>query len=151
NGAAGTTGLLVIDEPPPLLETAQITAADIDAAIVALPYFVHSYADAMRPALLAFRGWMAVAPLEEPRTPLEAVRGGAGSVAGMELQMACRASGVSSEGVDAADAVLACARGAQGKEHQGQAPPIQRMHIFAARRALGLASQLGSASRVLGE
>ncbi len=57
DGSAGTTGLLVIDEPPPLLETMTLTLDDVRLAIANVDSFSRDYAEAMRPVLLALRDW----------------------------------------------------------------------------------------------
>jgi hypothetical protein len=57
DASAGTTGLLVIDEPPPLLETMVLTLDDVRLAIANVDSFERVYADAMRPVLLALKDW----------------------------------------------------------------------------------------------
>lgn len=57
DAAAGSTGLLVVDEPPPLLETLSLTTDDIRLALNNVAAFERSYADAMTPVLLALQSW----------------------------------------------------------------------------------------------
>ena len=56
--AAGTTGLLVIDEPPPLLGTTAIDARTMGKVRDHLPNFTRAYREAMRPILEALEAWM---------------------------------------------------------------------------------------------
>ena len=62
--AAGTTGLLVIDEPPDLLEKTCITLDDLELTEGTLSAFDRDYTSAMRPALHAVRAWLE-APAED--------------------------------------------------------------------------------------
>lgn len=57
DGSAGTTGLLVIDEPPALLETMTLDPDDVRLALQNVDSFAPDFAEAMRPALLAIRDW----------------------------------------------------------------------------------------------
>jgi hypothetical protein len=148
NGEAGVTGLLVIDEPPALLKAEELTVADFDAALCSLDKFDLQYGHAVRPALRALRAWAeTVAPVGEVRSPLDALRGGFEHVSPAELKTACHAADV--KGLAGAEAIVECVRGSFPEDHRGTAPPILRVHVFAARRLLDLSSELGAASRVL--
>lgn len=57
DGSAGSTGLLVIDEPPALLETHTILPEDIQLALNNVASFQRDFAEAMTPILLAVRDW----------------------------------------------------------------------------------------------
>lgn len=57
NGAAGSTGLLVIDEPPVVLETIFLSPNDINVAIECITAFDYKYASALTPVLHAVRDW----------------------------------------------------------------------------------------------
>jgi len=57
DAAAGSTGLLVIDEPPALLETMTILPEDIKLALNNVASFQRDFAEAMTPVLLAMRDW----------------------------------------------------------------------------------------------
>ncbi len=57
DASAGSTGLLVIDEPPPLLETFTIDPEDIELALHNVASFQRDFAAAMMPVLLALRDW----------------------------------------------------------------------------------------------
>jgi hypothetical protein len=52
---AGTTGLLIIDEPPPLIESTVLTIGDIDAAHRSIGYFEKTYSACMIQVLDAIR------------------------------------------------------------------------------------------------
>lgn len=57
DAAAGATGLLVIDEPPALLETHVILVDDLQLALNNVSSFQRDFAEAMHPVLLALRDW----------------------------------------------------------------------------------------------
>jgi len=57
DAAAGATGLLVIDEPPPLVESLVITPDDIEVALRRVHDFVRAFAVEITPLLLAVRDW----------------------------------------------------------------------------------------------
>lgn len=57
DAAAGSTGLLVIDEPPPLLETFVVLPDDVALALNNVSSFQRDFAAAMTPVLLAVRDW----------------------------------------------------------------------------------------------
>lgn len=63
DGAAGSTGLLVIDEPPALLETFVVMPEDIALALNNVASFQRDFAEAMTPVLLAMRDWAAESEL----------------------------------------------------------------------------------------
>ena len=148
NGEAGITGLLVIDEPPTLLESSELAVADFDAALRSLDRFDLRYGHAMRPSLRALRAWTeSVAPVGEVTGPLVALRATVEHVGPAELRIACNAANV--EGLEGAETIVECVRGALPKDYRGSAPTIERVNVFAARRVLDLAKELGAASRVL--
>lgn len=57
DASAGSTGLLVVDEPPPLLEALTITTEDIKLALQNVKAFERTYAEAMTPVLHALQNW----------------------------------------------------------------------------------------------
>lgn len=57
DGAAGSTGLLVIDEPPPALETLTFRLDDIATTLGHLAHFKRAFGDVMGHVLLALRDW----------------------------------------------------------------------------------------------
>jgi hypothetical protein len=145
DATAGSTGLLVIDEPPPLLETTVFSRDDLDVAERALKHFEGRFAASMGPALDAFIRWTDAADNQPACAPDEALRYAAGPVPDVAL----RAAGLK-RGADDATDVRACAEHAVPEDRRSQAPPIQRAVIFNAKRSPSLARQLGTASKVLG-
>ena len=147
---AGTTGLLVIDEPPALLKTASFTLADLDETLDARSMFAVRYMAAIVPALRAVRSWIASATdLERVLTLQDAVREATPNVAPLEIAFARSAAGVPVSGDVGAD-VLACVAKALGDSPRSLAPPIVSSYALAARRDLAVARRLGAASKVLG-
>lgn len=140
NGWAGATGLFIIDEPPPALETVVLTVAELEETTASLRYFKNHYASAMAGALLAVTHWTRLfAPLDEAG-PL-ALAFEVGIAPDLE-QRAYDATGATK----AVDAV----RAAFPPEHTGTtAPPIEAHVVEMTRRWPGLARQVGTASKVL--
>lgn len=152
DAAAGTTGLLVIDEPPPLLETVFLVAGDIDAALGVIGSFDRRFGAAMRPALQAFRGWLtSVAELDEVTDARSVVRHAtADHVDFMALERAIDETEIERT-EDSAEDVLACVAAAHypRKRVKSSAPPILRSQVVQAKHSPAFAQQLGAASRVL--
>ncbi len=145
DGEAGSTGLLVIDEPPPLLESVVLSGEDLDVAERCLGWFDGCYVGAMLPALQAIRAWVArFGELEASATLAEAVRSCERVVLPDDLAQARRSADLD----DDADAV-ACAVAAPLDERRGKAPPISFVHLRLARESASRAQSLGTASRVL--
>jgi hypothetical protein len=117
---AGTTGLLIIDEPPPPLETIVLSAPDLADARQRLESFEGRYALRMARVLDAFDVWRG----EETVHPIEVIRAHAGD--------------------NASDIVNAV------QLLDAKAPPIRHSNFFVAKRSITFATQLGNASRVLG-
>jgi hypothetical protein len=57
DASAGSTGTLIIDEPPPLLETFVVLSEDIALAVNNISSFQRDFAEAMAPVLTAVRDW----------------------------------------------------------------------------------------------
>jgi len=145
DGEAGTTGLLVIDEPPSLLESVTLTGEDLDLAERNLGSFEGRYAAAMRPALQAVQAWVSrIAELDTAMPLHAAVRSCEQFIVASDLAQAKRAVDLD----DDADAVE-CALEAPLDERRGKAPPIMYMHLRMARDCAERAERLGTASRVL--
>lgn len=143
DGAAGSTGLLIIDEPPPLLETSVFTVDELDIAHQMLYRFDGRYAGAMAPALEAVRAW--VVELGEPDRAMalaDAIRTAAHVVDPADLAQAQRSSGTAGDAVE-------CARAAHFPERHGTAPPLQFVYLSMARKSVSRATELGTASKVL--
>jgi hypothetical protein len=146
---AGTTGLLVIDEPPSLIESASFTEEDIAATLDARSMFAVQYGAAMAPALRAIRAWVVGASDLERVVPLkDAVREAANTVSPLDVAVACVAARVSRSGDHAAD-IVACVAESMGPSPRSPAPPIQNSYVHRARHDRGIAEKLGAASKVL--
>jgi hypothetical protein len=130
DASAGATGLLVIDEPPPALETVALSRRDFADSRDRLDAFEDNYAAAMRPIVEAFDRWMDIAQSDTPTEPLLALRQ---ALPGADL-----------------GALVDGAKSALAEERLSRAPPIRRSDIYAAKQSLSYAKQLGNASRVLG-
>lgn len=141
---AGSTGLLVIDEPPALLEGAVITPDDLRQARRHLGAFDGVYGAAMEPALDAFAAWLEDARPEEPVPAAKAALKGASAVREGVMKAARRAALVG----PVAD-VVACAKGAMPADRRSSAPPLLRQNIAVAKRLPSFARELGAASKVL--
>jgi hypothetical protein len=149
SGEAGKTGLLVIDEPPALIENVTVSLADLDACVRMLPMFSSRYAAAMLPAIRAVRAWADIfAEPEKPAKPADVLTAALPYVVDAELDAARRAVGVAASDDRARD-IVACAAAALDKEKHEVAPPIRPAELHAARRSVDLAVRLGSASRIL--
>ncbi|MCC6649275.1 MAG: hypothetical protein IT374_27360 [Polyangiaceae bacterium] len=144
DGATGSSGLLVLDEPPPLLETLTFTPNDFATAFGALDCFDGAYGAALRPALESVGAWLSTGTLGAAPTDVVSVVAAFAQVVDAEvLAQARRSSGC----VDG-DAV-ACARAAPVPEDGPPAPPLRWEYVALARRDVARARRLGAASRVL--
>jgi hypothetical protein len=144
DAAAGSTGLLVIDEPPPLLETTAVSLADLDLALQRLPDFDDRYEAAMRPALRALRVWLAErGPLDAVTTLGDAIRSCHDVVDPDELDQACVATSTNGDAVD-------CVAAAHDPARSSRPPPLRAVSVREAQRSVEAAIELGTASKVLG-
>lgn len=143
DAACGTTGLLVIDEPPDLLETQELTLADLDATIESLGYFTTRYAHAMAPALYAVRGWF------EHETALSARENNfaAAFSAAPPPDVAVRA--LAEVGTDDPREAARLAFAPDHDSRLGTNPPIDARHIISLRSTPSVARAVGRASKVL--
>lgn len=137
----GSTGLLVIDEPPELLVTEILRVEDLAIARASLVRFEPRYAAAMAPALEAVHAWLKDG-------------GELDYVGALDRAFAW---GTNAELEEAAfDATGArgakeAARNAFKPDHKGScAPPLKWTELMVARRLPKYAASLGEASRVLG-
>jgi hypothetical protein len=127
---AGTTGLLVIDEPPAAVETVVLRRHYFADARDRMCSFEDGYAMAMRPVVEAFDRWIDIAEAGVPVDPTTAL---------------AQAVGASEAG-----ALISGAAGALPDGRLSKAPPIRKADIHVAKQTLFYAKQLGNASRVLG-
>jgi hypothetical protein len=130
DGCAGATGLLIIDEPPPALETTVFGRHDFADARDRLGSFEDLYGAAMRPIVEAMDRWMDVAAVNAPIDAVEAL-------------------GQAMPAADAA-ALVDRARNALNEERRSCAPPLRRCDVHVAKQSVSYARQLGNASRVVG-
>lgn len=142
DGAAGSTGLLVIDEPPPLIESPRFTEAELLQATESLRHFEGDYSACLEPVLRALRAWV-LSGAAGAQVPLaEAIGAGAASIDPALLEAARRWA-------DLPDGdVVACAAAAP-LSGRGRAPPIRWEYVAMLRKRVGLVAQLSAASRVL--
>lgn len=140
---AGATGLLVIDEPPYLLESTPITLDDVIQTEATLTAFDRDYADAMRPALLAVRAWIEGAT-ESTRSMVvkDALRRFSFAVEPGLLEMAQIVAETDGDAVE-------CAANAPFLDCRSKAPPLRQVEVARARSSVAKAHQLGKASGVL--
>jgi len=140
---AGATGLLVIDEPPDLLDLTPLRPADMERTLGMLHVFDAGFASALAPALEALHAWAEhVGPLSECVPIREAITQAAEIIDPATLKRAeitCRFKG---------DPVQYAAA-AQPDERTGKAPPIRYAELKAARSNVAYARKLGRASGVL--
>ncbi len=150
---AGSTGLLIIDEPPPFLETVTITKEDFHVTFSEKMYFNGRYATALTPVLQAVRGWLHEHAEPEVAASFEAiVQRAADAIEPDVWTRACKATGRKAT-ASVADDALQCAKEACPPELQAvgvAAPPLEAHGVFMAKRDPGYARRLGVASRVLG-
>lgn len=142
---AGTTGLVVVDEPPSPLETEALRATELAEALDAANVFTTRYAGAMLPALLALRAAVASDVTDEGE-PLEAlVRRHAAAVDEEQCEVARRNTGVT--GSDP----VAFARAAYDPDAKStRFPPIRQRVVKELRGGHARAAEVGAASRVFG-
>jgi hypothetical protein len=140
---AGKTGLLVIDEPPPFLDTEIWTRDDLALARAHLLEFEGTYGSAVLPAMRALNAWLESVGEPDQTALISAIVPAAQAfVAPAELAQARRASGSPGDPLD-------CAIAAAERVGTSRAPPLS---YFALRRAKGspdVARELGRASHLL--
>ena len=140
---AGATGLLVIDEPPDLLDLTPLRPADLERTLGLLHAFDAGFASALAPALEALQAWAEhVGPLSQCVPIREAITQAAEIIDPATLDRAritCRFDG---------DPVQYAAA-AQPDERTGKAPPIRYADLKMARNNVAYARNLGRASGVL--
>lgn len=140
---AGTTGLLGIDEPPPLPSSATISLEDLDATVRELGSFDATFAAALRPALSALWAWLRYCPSSSPvdlRAALSAQRW-----AERADDLAWARAGTDARTDDLAE----LARAATRDEHFRKGPPLKWEAVRLALASPPTARRVGRASRVL--
>lgn len=141
SGAAGKTGLLVVDEPPPLVETHVLSRSELDAAVTQLRHFDDRYSNALRPALLAIASWLADGGDDEAAHLSRALEDHRVD------QGALYDAFVATNQTDA----LSCVKAAFEPDHDGPTtPPLKDGVVYACRWQPDLAQLVGLASKALG-
>lgn len=136
-GEAGETGLVVIDEPPSLLETKSVSEREIYEAERASSYFAPDYWEGMRPFFAAFLNWYRERAEESKTYSLEELLETA--------RFAIETDMLEDPSAPSADEALRMARQACEGRH---APPVVRSQMERARRDLRHAKDIGDASSV---
>ncbi len=144
DGLAGTTGLLVIDEPPPVLETISFSPEEIRQAMDGLDAFEGVYEGAIRPALEAILLWVSGCPITGQLTSLAAVVKMYESLLDSALLDQARRS-AELPGGDA----LACALAAPTNDKGPKTPPLRWIEVERLKTNRPRAERLGKASHVL--
>ena len=140
---AGTTGLLGIDEPPPLPRSTTITMADLDLATRELMHFDGIFAAALRPALNALWAWLRYCPSSKPvglREALSAQRWGERAD-----DLAWARAGTLRQSDDLAE----LAKATINEENHRKGPPLKWEAVQMALGSPATAQRIGRASRVL--
>lgn len=140
---AGATGLLGIDEPPPLPRSTTITMADLDLTTRELASFDGVFAAALRPALNALWAWLRYCPSSTPvglRDSLSAQRWGE-----RDDDLAWARAGTLRKSDDLAE----LAEAATSDEHHRKGPPLKWEAVQMALAHPATARRIGRASRVL--
>lgn len=141
-GLAGTTGLLVIDEPPDLLETVTLSVEELLVAQRALPAFYEAYAVALAPALELVTAWVsALGPVGTPVLLGEGLR-----ACGFQPPALARAR--PALGLDG-DAVACAIAAPFPPERRNKVPPLDLLAVLRARQSIAYARELGTASKAL--
>jgi len=143
NATAGSTGLLVIDEPPDILETEVFTLDDFETARGIERAFEGRYIGSLSPAVEAAHAWLRSIGEPGQVTELEhVVRRCADQVSPAHIDQARRSSGSAGDAVE-------CARAAPFPEGRPTtAPPIESVYLAIARGSVARAREIGTASRL---
>lgn len=137
-GLTGQTGLLVVDEPPDVLEDHVIDDGDLAEALEQAAWFKDGHL--LEPAVVLARNWLVQAPLDAAHDLSEVdVECDPFLSRGYDLGELLKIAGT--------DDVATAARGAVPKH--ALAPVIQQHQVTASRLDPVAASRLGRASRVL--
>ncbi len=140
---AGATGLLVIDEPPDLLDLVPLRPADLERTLGLLHAFDAGFASALAPALEALHAWAEhVGPIGHCVPIREAIAQAEQAIDPATLgraRITCQFDGNA----------LKYAAAARPDERTGKAPPIRFIHLKMARDNEVYARKLGQASGVL--
>lgn len=140
----GETGVMVIDRPPELLETVDISSQDIKTTKENLDAFDSDYVKAMRPILDGVDLWMhAMGTPGDVTTIPQIIRG-----LSDHLYMFYKHDSVFP--IDISVDLVDRAKNVEFPTRHGVAPPIWYPELARARREPAFSIKLGTASRVLG-
>ncbi len=144
DGAAGTTGLLVIDEVQEYLETTTLSPWQLALAEEkALHWFDGVFVGAMYPAIVAARAYLDAAPEEQPLDARKALSRHEEDVPLEDREQAQRSSGVPGD-------LVACAAAAPfPKRHHGTAPPVLGTAIERVLGGFASSHEVGAVALVL--
>lgn len=150
---AGGTGLVVVDEPPPPLESVKFPMSDFELVIKHADAFAYQFNVGMMTNVLSLYEW---AKREEVRTdgeihaiPLEmAMVLGVDHVDRFHIQTAIARLGITDFDGDA-DAMFQCVLRAMPEKHRSKSPPIKQLVSLQARNSPQLAKGIGRASALL--
>jgi hypothetical protein len=148
SAAAGSTGVVVIDEPPELTESFATSTAKLATAATSIAVCTARFADAMKPAVQALTAWAVRAEPETQYTLLDAVRVGLDAIVQDDLEAALWMTAQQACG-DAALDVLAVAKQARepGQTHNA-APPVQWSEILRARGSIEHAKSIATVTKL---
>jgi hypothetical protein len=147
--AAGTTGILVVHDPPDVLETISFSHRELEEALSDLSMFEAYYRACMRPALLALGVWMReIGKAYEPVNVTDIFVQADDAIDPDELRSACRAANVEPDN-DPVLNLLLCVKMATVNNERGNAPPALRSQMIQARHSTMLALRIGIASKVM--
>lgn len=145
DAAAGTTGLLVLDEPPELLETVTLTSTELALARdKAARWFDGVFVGALEPALRCFSVLLARRRSPEPLDACDAVRSVERHVPAKELAQARRSSGRPD-----GDVVDCACHAAFPERHHGTSPPLLRVAMDGIFSGTNQPRDVGAVARVL--
>ena len=146
--AAGADGLLVIDEPPSLIETTDLPLTDLELALDSMSMLDATYASTLEPAVLALGSWAArVADADETTALTDAARAGLALVDHACVAQIQRRAGFPSDG-EGLEALLS--RIETMPHAHTRLVPVQLPHLLSVRRSPRRARRVATVSRVCG-
>lgn len=147
--ATGTTGVLVVHNPPDILSTTAISYEEMVDAQKDLDLFSDRYVAAIKPALSVLTAWVREIGQFYTSYAIEDIFvEAADAIDPEELGAALVAAKIESF-EDAIVDTLCCVRAAPLNSTSGHAPPVKKVQMLQARQNKGLALRIGNASRVL--
>lgn len=149
SSASGTTGTLIVHDPPNILSTLAVSYEEMIDTHKDLDLFEDRYVAAMRPALSVMTAWVREIGAFYTSSAIEDVFiESADALDPEELGNALAAMKLESFGDAIVDA-LCCVRASRLSAKGNDAPPVRRVQMLQARQNKSLALRIGNASRVL--